>query len=69
MTTNKLLIEKVARAILKADEVYSESQANDPTSDWYRANPDNPQFIWQMYIPQAEAALEVLHQHKDSGND
>ncbi len=61
---NKLLIECVAKAILSADDIYGDDESNDPTAEWYRAHPDNPQFVWQLYIPHAEAAIEAIKSYK-----
>lgn len=64
MKTKEELIEIMAKAIcvqrLIEENDYPERQPTDATSEWYRKLPNRPQQIWELYKPEAEAALKAL---------
>lgn len=58
------IIEAMAKGICVQELIecndYPDRMPEDPTSDWFRADKNNPQQIWELRRDYAEAALKAL---------
>ena len=56
-TPTEAEVEAAAMAITRVNS--PDEDPYTPTSDWFRANPANTQYSWQLNVPMAKAALEA----------